>query len=218
MENKKSCQNCKEIFTIAPEDFEFYQKISVPPPTFCWKCRFQRRLAYRNERNAFWATSGMSGKKILSLYPPESGLTLYDDAEWISDAWDGLSYGRDYDFSRPFFDQIHELMQVVPFTAQSCEANTNCEYCVNIGWSKNCYLVCDTLGAEDSAYGLDISYSKSSIDNSFINKCERTYGSFWIRNSYQSHFSTRSIDNTSSWFLFACKSITNFFPFPNIIY
>jgi len=37
----KQCQNCKKDFTVEPEDFNFYEKISgsasggkVPPPTF----------------------------------------------------------------------------------------------------------------------------------------------------------------------------------------
>jgi len=27
----RTCQNCKTQFTIAPEDFQFYEKIKVPP-------------------------------------------------------------------------------------------------------------------------------------------------------------------------------------------
>jgi len=40
----KNCQNCKKDFTIEPEDFNFYEKIKVPPPTFCPECRLQRRI------------------------------------------------------------------------------------------------------------------------------------------------------------------------------
>lgn len=211
------CQNCKTDFTIDLEDFEFYKKINVPPPTFCWKCRFQRRLAYRNERHAFWNTSAKSGKRIISIFPPNSGLQVYDEKEWRSDDWDGLDYGKDYDFSRPFFDQIYELTKTVPRFGPHTEDNVNCEYLINSGWSKNCYLVSNSTGAEDSAYGNAVDYSKTCFDTSHINKCERCYGSLWIRNSYQSHFSTRSIDNTSSWFLFACKGMTNCFGCVNMM-
>ena len=31
----KNCQNCKKDFTIESEDFAFYEKIKVPPPTWC---------------------------------------------------------------------------------------------------------------------------------------------------------------------------------------
>ncbi|MDI6602738.1 MAG: hypothetical protein QME57_01280 [Patescibacteria group bacterium] len=35
----KQCQNCKKEFVIEPEDFLFYEKIKVPPPTWCPECR-----------------------------------------------------------------------------------------------------------------------------------------------------------------------------------
>ena len=207
----KFCQNCKEQFTIDPEDFEFYKKINVPPPTFCWKCRFQRRLAYRNERKAFWNTSAKSGKRIISIFPPELKLKVYDEAEWRSDDWDAMDYGREYDFSKSFFDQMYELAQAVPRFGPHTEDNINCEYLINSGWSKNCYLVCNTSGAEDCAYGNVMDYCKFCFDNSHINKCERSYGSFWIRNSYKAHFSIRSMEITSSWFLFGCRGLTDCF-------
>src|SRR3989344_7747984 len=207
----KQCQNCKSEFVIEPDDFQFYEKIRVPPPTFCWKCRFQRRITYRNERHPFLVTSAKSGKRFMSIYPPESGITLYDEHEWRSDDWDGLDYGKDYDFSKPFFVQVYELTKAVPFNGPHTEDNVRCDYVINSGWSKNCYLVCNTSYAEDCAYGNALDYSKFCFDCSHINKCERSYGSFWIRNSYQTHFSTRSTDNTSSWFLFGCKGMTNCF-------
>ncbi|MBI2889089.1 MAG: hypothetical protein HYY10_04160 [Candidatus Liptonbacteria bacterium] len=217
MTEVRTCQNCKQEFTIAPEDFDFYKKVKVPPPTFCWKCRFQRRLTYRNERNPFWATSGKSGKRILSIFPPEAGVTVYDEKEWRSDDWDGMDYGRDYDFSRPFFEQIHELAKTVPRFGPHTEDNVNCEYLVNTGWSKNCYLVCNTSYAEDCAYGNAMDYCKSSFDCSHVTKCERCYGCFWTRESYQTHFSTRSISNASSWCLFGCKGMTDCFGCVNMM-
>ena len=33
-EETKNCQNCKQDFTIDPDDFGFYEKIKIPPPTF----------------------------------------------------------------------------------------------------------------------------------------------------------------------------------------
>lgn len=213
----RTCQNCKQQFAVEPEDFTFYEKIGVPPPTFCWKCRFQRRLAFRNERKPFWAVSAKSGKRILSIFPPESGITVYDEHEWRSDDWDALSYGVDYDFLRPFFEQIRELAKKVPRNGPQTEDNVNCDYLINSGWSKNCYLICNSTDAEDSAYGNAVDYSKDCFDNSHITKCERSYGSFWIRNSYQTHFSTRSINDTSVMFCFGTKGLTNCFGCVNLI-
>ncbi|KKQ03984.1 MAG: hypothetical protein US12_C0009G0014 [Parcubacteria group bacterium GW2011_GWA2_36_24] len=47
------CQNCKKDFTIEPDDFGFYEKIKVPPPTWCPECRMIRRMLFRNERSLY---------------------------------------------------------------------------------------------------------------------------------------------------------------------
>lgn len=49
----KNCQNCKKDFIIESDDFSFYEKIQVPPPTFCPECRLVRRLVTRNERTLY---------------------------------------------------------------------------------------------------------------------------------------------------------------------
>jgi hypothetical protein len=36
----KICQNCKKNFIIEPDDFGFYEKIKVPPPTFAQSVDF----------------------------------------------------------------------------------------------------------------------------------------------------------------------------------
>src|SRR3989338_5442252 len=110
-----TCQNCKNDFTIESEDFSFYEKIKVPPPTWCPECRFQRRILWRNERKLFRNKSGKTGKSILSLAHPDSGMNIYDQEEWWEDDWDATTYGRDYDPTRPFLEQFGELLHEVPY-------------------------------------------------------------------------------------------------------
>ena len=57
----RRCQNCKTDFAIEPEDFAFYEKIKVPPPTFCPECRLIRRSLFRNERVLYRKKDDMSG-------------------------------------------------------------------------------------------------------------------------------------------------------------
>ena len=52
-EEKRICQNCKKDFMIEEDDFNFYEKIKVPPPSFCFECRLQRKMIRRNERNLY---------------------------------------------------------------------------------------------------------------------------------------------------------------------
>jgi tRNA(Ile)-lysidine synthase TilS/MesJ len=44
----KNCQNCKKDFVIEQEDFNFYERIKVPPPTWCSQCRTIRRFVCSN--------------------------------------------------------------------------------------------------------------------------------------------------------------------------
>ena len=54
MENQtKVCQKCEESFIVDSDDFNFYEKMKVPAPTWCPDCRLQRRLAFRNERSLY---------------------------------------------------------------------------------------------------------------------------------------------------------------------
>src|SRR3989344_273751 len=117
----RACQNCKQNFTIEPDDFKFYEKMQVPPPTFCPKCRFQRRLAFLNLFNLYQRPCDLCGKNPVSDFAPGSPYKVYCAECWWSDKWDPLDYGRDYDFSRPFFEQIKELWRDVPLLGLSID-------------------------------------------------------------------------------------------------
>ncbi|MFA7000330.1 MAG: hypothetical protein WC241_04440, partial [Candidatus Paceibacterota bacterium] len=97
----KICQNCKKDFIIESDDFSFYEKIKVPAPTFCPECRMQRRYAWRNIMSLYNSKCGLCDKSVISLYSPESGITVYCNKCWWSDKWDPKSYALDYDFSKP---------------------------------------------------------------------------------------------------------------------
>ena len=80
MEHKqetKNCQNCKQYFKIEPDDFSFYEKIKVPPPTFCPECRFIRRMIWRNERSLHKRTCDMCKKNIISMYDDTVSFPVY---------------------------------------------------------------------------------------------------------------------------------------------
>ena len=102
----KNCQNCKKDFTIEPDDFGFYEKIKVPPPTFCPECRLIRRLARRNERTFHHRTCEKCNKKIIAIFAEDSGIHVYCSVCWWGDDWDATTYGRDYDFSKSFFELV----------------------------------------------------------------------------------------------------------------
>ena len=150
----KTCQNCKKDFTIEAEDFSFYEKIKVPPPTFCPECRLQRRLAWRNERSLYKRKCDAPGHEetIITMYPPELAIKVYDQKYWWGDEWEGGEYSKEYDFSRPFFEQWKELLYSVPAPALINLMDVKSDYCNFTYQSKNCYLNFASDMNEDSAY------------------------------------------------------------------
>ena len=199
----KICQNCKIQFTIEPDDFQFYEKINVPPPTWCWLCRAQRRLTFRNERFLYKRKSDFSGKEIFCMYPPASKVRVYENNIWFSDEWDPVEYGQEIDFSRPFLTQLMELLKKVPLFALSVLYGVNSDYSNNFTGFKNCHLVINGNYSEDCMYGVGINYAKNSIDNSYLDHCENCYESFWITSSSNIFFSSRC---SNSFNLFFCKN------------
>ena len=110
----KICQNCKKDFIIEIEDFKFYEKIKVPPPTFCVECRQQRRLCFRNERMFYKRNCDLCGKSVVSRVSPDKKYLMYCTKCWWSDRWNPFDFGQDYDFSKTFFEQWRELFLKVP--------------------------------------------------------------------------------------------------------
>ena len=79
MSETKTCQNCKTDFAIEPEDFAVYEKMKVPPPTWCSECRMIRRMLFENERQLFRHRDEITGKDIFSEFPPQVQAKINDE-------------------------------------------------------------------------------------------------------------------------------------------
>src|SRR3989344_1286764 len=101
----KTCASCQRQFMLLPEDHAFLEYLDIPEPTFGPDCRLRRRLAFRNERSLYKRICDLCHREIISMYTPTKDFTVYCPECFHSDSWDPLAYGRDYDFSQPFFLQ-----------------------------------------------------------------------------------------------------------------
>ena len=93
-------------FVIEQDDFSFYEKIKVPPPTFCPECREIRRCSFRNERFFYKRNCDLCGQSVVSRVSPNKSYKMYCQKCWWSDKWSGFDYGREYDFSRTFLNNL----------------------------------------------------------------------------------------------------------------
>lgn len=210
------CQNCKGNFTIEPDDFSFYEKIKVPPPTFCPLCRAERRFCFRNERKLLKVQDYFSHEIIFSLYPEETGRKIITQEEWHGDSWDAGEYARDYDFSKNFFEQLRELELNVPVASLRVQHMIDSPYCANATGAKNCYLCFNTTYAENSMYGNGIDYTKDCLDCSHVNHSERCYQCFWLQNCYRCYFTIMSMESSNLWFCRDCLGCNSCFGCANL--
>ncbi len=207
----RNCQNCKKDFTIDAEDFKFYEKIKVPPPTFCPECRFQRRLMFRNNRVFYRRECKLCKKSILSIYSVDKSFIVYCKECWLSDKWDPISYGHDFDFSRPFFEQFRELQLAVPRSNMYQTNFINSEFC-NYGMDmKDCYLVFGGLNNERLYFGNQVFDVKDSLDIAFSNNVEFSYNLFECQRVNKLFYSKYSKDCVDSFYLSDCRNCINCF-------
>ena len=206
---KRNCKNCSQPFQITDDDLGFYDKIKVPAPQMCWPCRFARILVWRNERALYKHNCDLCKKEIICMYRPETKFPIYCRDCWISDKWDPTEFGRDYDPSKPFFDQMAELQNAVPRPALNETDNINSDYCNFTSHQKNCYLMFGSWFNENCGYGQTVLESKDCWDCIFVKNCESCMHSIDCTKCYQTHFSQNCIGCIDSVFLYDCKNCMN---------
>ena len=207
----KVCQNCKKEFIIEPEDFDFYEKMKVPAPTFCSDCRLQRRMVVRNEHFLYKAKCGRTGKPMFSMYPSVTKLNVWDYYEWIKDDWNPEEYGQDYDFSKPFFEQFKKLLQAAPVPSKSVTQPMNSDYSNNSSYIKDCYLSFGLTHSENLLYCLNSSDSKDCVDSAFLVAGELSYDSFFNQKCSRSFYSSYCTDCHSIYFCRECTGCADCF-------
>ena len=167
-------------------------EVHPPEPVYCPTCRMLLRTCHRNERNYYKNISTKSGVEVISLYAPESPwggpFKIWTEEEWLSDDLDPLQYGRDFDFSRGFFEQFSELLKDVPRRTVCTMDNQNSDYSTGTGFCRNCYLINSSEYSEDCYYGKLMQSCKDCVDCSYIYNSELCYECFSLYKCYNCTF------------------------------
>ena len=207
----KTCKQCTTQFEITDADRVFYNKIDVPEPTWCPECRNMRRLAWRNERTFYNRPCDLCGKSGISINAPQWGYTVYCISCWWSDQWSPLEYGTDFDFSRSFFEQFHELTKKVPRITVVQNAAENSEYSNEVNDVKNTYMAVCSFFGERLFYTYWLGLSKDCVDTSYILESELCYESHDIFKCYHSKYIYNCENLIDCAFCFNCSNCQNCF-------
>jgi hypothetical protein len=198
------CKNCQKDFTIYPEDKKFYERISVPEPTWCPDCRRLRRAGWRNERYLFLRKCDFSGQEMVSIFPPNTIFPVYKQDIWFSDKWEPPQ--ADYDPRRPFLEQWHELQLKTPRSGLFNTGGTlvNSDYVSSAARCKDCYMIFSADHNENCYYSNFINYSRDCCDCLTVIGCELSYEILDCKNCYHLYYSTDCDNCRDGYFLYDC--------------
>ena len=207
----KQCEKCNNNFAIEADDIPFYEKMDLPLPTMCPECRFKYLLGFWIFGKFRIAKSALSGKNIITVISESAPFPIYDRAEFVSDAWDPLTYGKDYDASRSFIEQLVELQSKVPHPHQTGVKNVNCDWADDVWDSKDGYLSRSLSKVDTVSYGYRLINCKNCVDITFCWDVERSYDCFFCFKCYDLKYSFNSRDCLNSSFLYDCRNCQNCF-------
>jgi Zn ribbon nucleic-acid-binding protein len=222
----KNCSTCSAEFEVTDGDLAFYNKVSpefgeqkynFPAPTKCPACRQQQRLAFRNLRSMHHRKCDFTGRQIISCFDSGIPQPVYHSDIWWSDKWEGLDYGRDFDFNKSFFEQFKELYEATPFLHQYTNNCENCEFINGAGHSKDCYMSSDLDYCENAYYVDDAKHCNTSIDCNSITSSELCYDCTDCDKCYNLQYSQRCKDCSDSYFLTDCQNCTNCIGCANLV-
>lgn len=215
-----TCKKTGKQFEITKEDFEFYSRVSpvitdkkypLHPPSLCSDERIKRRLAFRNERNLYTRKCDFSGETILSTYSPDKPYKVFKQDIWWSDKWDARDYGQEFDFSRPFFEQVDELWKRVPQIALSNSQCENSEYTNFTERDKNCYMDFASNRNENCYYCEYTWDSNDCADCFYVEKSELLYMCTYCTNCYHCIYCERCTNSSNLDNCFDCRSCNDCF-------
>jgi len=206
---KQSCKTCSKEFMIRDEDLVFYKQMKTASPLYCPECRMARRLMFRNERILYKRPCDLCKKDMITLYSSEVPYKVYCSTCWWSDEWDPKSFGRDYDFSKTFFDQYEELQKEVPRLGLAAFKNIRSDYTNGSAENKDCYLVFASDYNEDCLYGRLLQRDKQCTDCAFLHESELCYECIDCRKCFKCMFSEQCQDSSDLLFCYNMRNSQN---------
>ena len=220
MASQLQCEITGHPFEVSDTERAYCEREGLPLPRLSPVERWREMLIFRNRRHLFRTKCALSGRPILTAIPPQSGFTIVDAGVWEGDEWEATDFGREYDFSRGFFEQFFELARLVPLPSLAGAGSTreNSDFVNGVSRAKNCYLVFGGFDIEDCLYGHGVQLSRNLIDTTAASDCELCYSCSDIRGCYNLQFAQHCVGCSDSTFMFNCQSCRNCYGCVNLFH
>lgn len=207
----RQCKRCGNSFSFDKEEVSAYEYFDLPLSGECYICRWKHLLSFWIFGKLRKTTSALSGNSIITTFSEKVNFPIYSREEWNSDAWDALSYGQNYDPSRPFLEQVAELQAKVPHPHQTGSNNVRCEWSDDVWECKDCYLCKSLYRCENAGYAYRVLNSKNSYDLTYCFTLEQSYDCTHCFNSYNIKYAFDARNCIDSSFLYDCRNVKNCF-------
>lgn len=207
----RNCQNCKNDFIIEADGFAFYEKIKVPPPTWCPGCRFMRRLSFLNWFSLYKRKCDSCGDNIISTIHSNNELRVFCPKCWWADNWDGTEYAMNYDPNRNFIEQMLELRNKSTFMSNENLYSTlvNSPYVNATAYQKDCFMVFNADYGERNAYCIVYAHLTDSLDGYRMKESELCYECTGVHKCYKCVYGEELDSCTDVYFSRSCTGCTD---------
>lgn len=208
---KVRCALSNELFQISDREIEYCRRFKLPLPTISPRERLRNMLVFRNRCYLYNSRCAVTGQPMLSCFPPERSFNTCDAEAWCSDAVDNKDFGREYDFSRPFFEQFYELYRsaYLPGLAVNRPTMENSDFTNGITGAKNCYLLFSSSFNEDCLFSHSLWRCRNVVDSVYLHDCELCYGCEDLFNCYKLRWARHCRNCSDSAFLYNCQGCSN---------
>ncbi len=193
-----------------------YERFGFPVPDIHPIARFALRLCHGNNWSLYWTSDARTGKKLLSCHDPKDGEQIVDHHYWMSDEFDAKEYGREFDFSRGFFEQYFEMVRSIPKPNVTIVNCTNVEYANHVFNSKNCYLCFICFDSENVLYSFRSRASRDCLSIMNSRSCELCYQCIHCSECYDVQFAEFSSHCNASRFLSNCNDCMDCYQCANL--
>jgi hypothetical protein len=150
------------------------------------------------------------------MYHPEAKVVVYCNDCWWSDKWNAAEYGLDYDFSKPFFEQLKDLLKKVPRMALEAYQNEHSPYSNYTWFCKNTYLSPSTMYSENISYSQGITRCQDSSDCLYIYDAQLCYECQDCQRCVSGVYLTDCRECIDCAFLYDCRGCKNCFMSSNL--
>ncbi|MFA5995370.1 MAG: hypothetical protein WC801_02920 [Patescibacteria group bacterium] len=214
----KQCAKCNKTFQITDQDLAFYKKIDVPMPTHCLDCRMINLMCWRNERVFYTNQCAWCRQSVISCFNKKVTFPILCNDCWWSEKFNPLTYGREIDFNKPFFEQLKTLINEAPVGNLFIASSENSKYTNLCVGNKNCYMVTASDYNENAYYLDNCNYNRDVIDLGFSHHnelcyecidCEYCYNCMYSQNSRHCNYCYFCIDSSGLTNCVGCIGIKN---------